>query len=161
MKKRLVLLALLVSGFAPFTTAQTPSGDSSPAAPAKSGAARANVTPKKESTTKDAPKIAGTVLTRPDGTFLGLTLVEGKFKLSFYDKERKPRAVDVLRATARWPNLHGPGQNRAVLIPAGDGTHLLAPQFVRGPYAFKLFLTLVKSEDGAEPTENYTVDFRG
>lgn len=131
------------------------------AQPAPKAPAPARPTPGKADAKKEEPKIEGTVLNRPDGTFLGLTLVEGKFKLAFYDKEKKPMPVNVLRATARWPNPHGPGQNRAVLNPAGDGTYLLAPQFVRGPYAFKLFLTLVTSEDPAAPTENYTVNFRG
>ncbi len=44
--------------------------------------------------------------------------------------------------------------------PAGDGTYLLGAQFVRGPYSFKLFVTLILSEDGAR-TETYSVDFRG
>lgn len=109
---------------------------------------------------KEEPKIEGTVIERPNGTFLGLTLHEGKYKLSFYDKEKKPMRADALRAVARWPNPHGPGQNRTVLNPAGDGTYLLGALFVRGPHAFRLFLVVVKSDDGQD-VENYTVEFRG
>jgi hypothetical protein len=106
--------------------------------------------------------IEGTVLNRPNGHFLGLTLQDGKYKLTFYDKMKKPEKVDVTRATARWPNKHGPGDNRAILNPAGDGTFLMAAQFVRGPHSFKLFLTLLQGDgDEAKSVESYTVDFRG
>lgn len=157
MKLRLILIAAMILGFG-VVQAQTPAPTPpAKAAPSKTAPGKAKPAPKKE----EPLKIEGTVLSRPDGTFLGLTLSEGKFKLAFYDKERKPMPVNVLRATARWPNLHGPGQNRAVLTPGGDGSFLIAPQFVRGPHAFKLFLTLIKSEDPGAPTETYTVDFRG
>lgn len=148
MKTRLVLLFVLMFG------------GSLLAQPTRPAPAPAKPTPGKADAKMEEPKIEGTVLHRPDGTFLGLSLVEGKFKLAFYGKDRKPMPANVLRATARWANPQGSGQNRAVLNPAGDGTYLLAPQFVRGPYAFKLFLTLVANEEGPA-TENYTVDFRG
>lgn len=107
-------------------------------------------------------KIEGTALNRPNGTFLGLTLEGGKYKLAFYDKKKKPMKVDVTRATARWPNKHGPGDNRTILNPAGDGTYLMGAQFVRGPHAFKLFITLLQGEGSeAKAVENYTVDFQG
>lgn len=106
--------------------------------------------------------IEGMTLARPNGHFLGLKLEGGKYKLTFYDKKKKPEKVDVTRATARWPNMHGPGDNRTVLNPAGDGTFLMGAQFVRGPYAFKLFITLLKGEGNeAVGVETYTVDFRG
>lgn len=154
MKSRLVLLFLAVLGSATLV-AQT-----APRPPASKGAAPAKQETKKEEPKKDEPKIEGTVLNRPDGTFLGLTLQDGKYKLAFYDKEKKPMPVNVLRATARWPNLHGPGQNRTVLNPAGDGTFLLGAQFVRGPHSFRLFLTLIAQEN-AEAGESYSFDFRG
>lgn len=106
--------------------------------------------------------IEGTTLSRPNGHFLGLTLESGKYKLTFYDKKKKPERVDVTRATARWPNMHGPGDNRTIMNPAGDGTYLMGAQFVRGPHAFKLFITLLRGEGNeAVGVETYTVDFRG
>jgi hypothetical protein len=106
--------------------------------------------------------IEGMTLARPNGHFLGLTLEGGKYKLTFYDKKKKPEKVDVTRATARWPNMHGPGDNRTIMNPAGDGTFLMGAQFVRGPYAFKLFITLLRGEGNeAVGVETYTVDFRG
>jgi hypothetical protein len=106
--------------------------------------------------------IEGMTLARPNGHFLGLKLEGGKYKLTFYDKKKKPEKVDVTRATARWPNMHGPGDHRTVMNPAGDGTYLMGAQFVRGPYAFKLFITLLRGEGNeAVGVETYTVDFRG
>lgn len=129
-----------------------------PAAPGKAAPAGKKTDAKEE----EMGKIEGTTLNRANGKFLGLTLQDGKFKLTFYDEKKKPAKVDVTRATARWPNKHGPGDNRTILNPSGDGTYLMGAQFVRGPYTFKLFITLLQGEgDAAEAVENYTVDFRG
>ena len=152
MKTLAACLALLTA--VSFVQAQT----TKPAAPAKGTPAAKKAQAKEE----EEGKIEGLALNRPNKHFLGLTLSDGKYKLTFYDKKKKPEKVDVTRALARWPNLHGPGDNRAVLNPAGDGTFLLGSQFVRPPHAFKLFLTLVRGEgDTAETVETYTVDFRG
>lgn len=156
MKTLVACLALLVA--VPFVHAQA----TMPAAPGKAAPAKKADAKKANPKEEAEGKIDGLTLTRPNGHFLGLTLQGGKYKLSFYDKKKKPEKVDVTRATARWPNLHGPGDNRAVLNPAGDGTYLLGTQFVRGPYSFKLYLTLLRGDgDGAQAVENYTVDFRG
>jgi hypothetical protein len=108
---------------------------------------------------EEEPKIPGQVLARANGTFLGLELEQGKFKLSFYDAKKKPMNVDVARAVGRWPNVHGPGSNRTVLNPNSEGNALVGAQFVRGPYVFNLILVLIK-EDG-ETAESYSVPFRG
>jgi len=106
-------------------------------------------------------KIEGTELARPNGLYLGLTLADGKFKLTFYDKKKKAGKVDVTRGLVRWANVHGPGDNRAVLNPDGASS-LVAPQFVRPPYVFKIFLSLLKGDgDAAEVVESYVIDFRG
>ncbi len=106
--------------------------------------------------------IDGTTIARANGHFLGLKLEGGKYKLTFYDKKKKPEKVDVTRATARWPNMHGPGDNRTILNVAGDGTFLMGAQFVRGPHSFKLFITLLRGEGNeAVAVESYTIDFRG
>lgn len=146
MKTTLLLCCALLAAL-PLTAQTAPGrpGPKSPAAKTEGG---------------EQAEIPGTVITRPDGTFLGLTLEDGKYKLAFYDKEKKPMPVNVLRATARWPNLHGPGQNRTVLNRAGDGTYLLGSQFVRGPFAFRLFLTLITSET-TDSAETYSLEFKG
>ena len=143
----------------PAQTTPAPAAPAALAAPAKP----ADKTAKKDAKKAEEKegKIVGQALNRANGTFLGLTLEEGKFKLTFYDKKKKPMAVDVTRAIARWPNVHGPGDNRTVLNPAGPNA-LLGAQFVRGPYSFKLFITLLKGEgDAAQAVETFTVDFRG
>jgi hypothetical protein len=108
---------------------------------------------------EEAPaKIEGIVLNRPDGGFLGLTLVDHKFKLSFYDAKKKPAKVDVARATARWPVRYSIYDERTVLNPNEDGTALTSPKYVRPPYSFKLYLTLIPLEEGQQ-VESYVIDF--
>lgn len=150
MKLRSAFLLLLVLGTALSLLAQP-----APQVPGRTPANKAGKGAKAEE-----PKIEGTVLNRPDGTYLGLTLHEGKYKLAFYDREKKPMPVNVLRAVARWPNLQGSGQLRTVLNPAGDGTYLLGTHFVRGPHSFRLILVLVTRETEDE-AESYSIDFRG
>jgi hypothetical protein len=123
-----------------------------PAAPGK-----AAPTVKKE---EPLPKIPGTEIARPNGTFLGLEVVGGNFKLTFYDKKKKPMAIDVTRATARWPNPRAPGDNRTVLN--GSGTALVGSKPVVPPYTFNVYLTLLQGEgETAKAVENYVVQFRG
>lgn len=137
-------------------SAQTPAKTAAPKAPAAK-AAPAGKVEKKEA---PLPKIPGTEIARANGTFLGLEVVGGNFKLSFYDKKKKPMAVDVTRATARWPNPRSPGDNRTVLN--GSGTALVGQKPVIPPYTFNVFLTLLQGEgDEAKAVENYTVHFRG
>ena len=109
---------------------------------------------------EELPKIPGTVINRPNGTFLGLEVVGGNFKLTFYDKKHKPMAVDVTRATARWPNPRSPGDNRTVLN--GSGAALVGQKPVVPPFKFNVFLTLLVGEgEDAKAVENYTVAFKG
>ena len=42
-------------------------------------------------------------IARPNGTFLGIRVVDNVWRLTFYDKKRKPMAPDVNRAALRWP----------------------------------------------------------
>ena len=128
-----------------------------PKAPAGKAATTAKKVEKKK---EELPKIPGTVVNRPNGTFLGLEVVGGNFKLTFYDKKHKPMAVDVTRATARWPNPRSPGDNRTVLN--GSGSALVGAKPVVPPYTFNVYLTLLVGEgEGAKAVENYTVAFRG
>ena len=121
-------------------------------APAKPGAAA-----------KEEPElvIPGITLTRKNGDFIGLELADGNFKLSFYDKNKKPIACDVAQATARWNPSYKKGDERRVLNPSGDGKTLVSnPPVVRPPYNFKLFLTLL-SDDGQVVESFPAIDFRG
>jgi hypothetical protein len=127
----------------------------------KSDAKKADAKAKK----KEEPpaKIAGLEISRGAKGFLGLELVEGTFKLSFYDVKKKLVVPDVARAALRWDVKYKVGPERSVLNPSGDGKSLSSPKTVRPPYAFKLFITLLKEAAEGEDAagESFTVDFRG
>ncbi len=108
--------------------------------------------------TEKTPKIKGIVLERPNGEFLGLTLEDHHFVLSFYNSKKKPTEVDVARATARWPVNYLPHPEFTVLNPNADGTALTSPKYVRPPYAFKLYLFLF-DRGSDKSVEHYIIDF--
>src|SRR5882757_10913630 len=115
--------------------------------PAKPGPAPA----KQEDTAKpegDEPEltIPGVSVPRANGGFIGITIDDSGFKLSFYDKKKKPVDCDVARATARWKPNYKIGEERRVLNPSGDGKTLTSTP-VRPPYQFKLYLTLLSEDD--------------
>ena len=159
------LMQAQTPGAATPTDAKAPAIEvAAPKAPAAKATATtpAKTTPakKEEKKKEELPKIPGTVINRPNGTFLGLEVVGGNFKLTFYDKKHKPMAVDVTRATARWPNPRAPGDNRTVLN--GSSTALVGAKPVIPPYNFNVFLTLLAGEgEEAKAVENYTVAFKG
>jgi hypothetical protein len=108
------------------------------------------------------PPIPGTVINRTNGTFLSLKLVSGNFVLSFYDKKHKLMAVDVTRATARWPNNRSalPKDYRTVLN--GSGTSLVGQRPVLPPFNFPVTFNLLQGDgDDAKVVETYTVTFAG
>jgi hypothetical protein len=128
------------SGFSP----RPPPAPPAPAAPDKK--------PEKE------PEIAGFVIPRAKGGFLGLTLENSNFKLAFYDGKKLPVPANVTRATARWVVHYSVFDERTILTPAADGMALISTKFVRPPYLFKLYLTLIV-EGSTEPPESYTIDY--
>ena len=91
--------------------------------------------------------------------FLGLQVVGGNFKLSFYDEKKKPVDADFSRALLRWPVRYQPADMRTMLNVAGDGKSLTSGTFVRPPYGFQLFITLLGKDD-ADKTESYSVNFQ-
>lgn len=109
---------------------------------------------------KEEPPIPGIVIARPgpDGNQLGLTIENGTFKLSFYDKKRKPIPIDVTRALARWNPPYKAIPEQTVLNPLESGKALGDGLIVRPPYAFKLHLILMKGEgDDEQAVETYVV----
>ena len=126
-------------------------------APAKPVDPKAAKTPPKKEVKKEIVyTIPGITIARANGTWLGLEVENGVFKLSFYDKKKKPAAVDVTRASARWPNPRAPGDNRTVLNVSG--TALVGQKPVIPPYTFIVFITLLQGEgDDAKAVENYSV----
>lgn len=104
--------------------------------------------------------IPGMTIARPNGTFLGFELVDGKFKVSFYDKKKKPMAVDVDGGLVRWPNVRGSGDQRSPLNVSG--TALVAVKIAPPPYNYTVYITLLKGDgDAAKAVESYNVMFRG
>jgi len=133
-----------------------------PAAPAKKDA-------KKDGKKEEMGKIEGQEIARGEGRFLGLELVGGKFKLSFYNAKKKPVVPDVSRAVLRWDPKYKLGVERSVLVPSGNA--LVGDKFVRPPYNFNLTIVLLRDDapaptpaaDGttAEPAgETFVIPFR-
>jgi len=122
--------------------------------PAKPGAK-----PKIEDKKEAEPVIPGVAIPRPNGTFLGLQVADGFFKLSFYTAKKKPMAVDVTRAAVRWPNnRNATGPNRDVLNLSGEA--LVGNKKVLPPLTVTVFLTLLKGDgDDAKAVEEYVVAF--
>ena len=153
MKANVVFAGLLfATGLVHATTPPVKSSTPPPVAPAKAAAKKP--APKIE----EEPKIDGVTIPRSQGGFLGLSVDNGTFKLSFYDENKKAVAADVTRATARWNASHKIGDDRTVLNPGPDGKSLIGGKPVRPPFVFKVFLTLLKGEgEEAAAVENYTV----
>lgn len=166
MKKLLTLLAALLAAGLSSAESNTPATKTGPGTTtAATSAAKATdpKAPTKNAKKKEVePKIPGVVINRPNGTYLGLEVVGAKFKLSFYDKKKKPMAIDVTRATARWPNTRSAAVawNFTVLNP--DGKALVGAKPALPPFAWNVYLTLLQGEgDGAKAVETYTVPFHG
>jgi hypothetical protein len=101
-------------------------------------------------------KIEGIEIARGSG-FLGIQLVEGTFKLSFYNAKKKPVAPDVSRANLSWKVKYQSLPEKTVLNP--DGKALTSAKVVKQPYTFPLTIILVKGEGDDMTTETFTVDF--
>lgn len=130
-----------------------------PAAPrAGPGATPAKTPAAAEKKQEEVPKIDGQTIPRPNGTFLGLQVVNGNFVLTFYDKEKKKTKVDAARATLRWPVRYQPTDERTVLNPGAAST-LTSAKGVRPPLNFKVYLSLFV-EGSETATESYVVDYR-
>jgi hypothetical protein len=164
MKTFAVLAATLAFTMAALAQSSPPSSGGlridldQPAAPKKEA-------PKKDGKKKDdgkkkeepPAKIEGIEIPHGKG-FMGIQLVNGTFKLSFYDDKKKPVKPDVTRAALRWKVNYQPADERTVLNSDG-GTALTSPKIVKPPYTFKLNVTLIKGEGDDAASEFLTVDF--
>ncbi len=164
-------LGVLVASLSAQTPALPPEANQPAKAPAR---IVLPATPAKDAAKKEAPKAAPKAPAKKDeigkidgqeiprgGGFLGLQIVNGNFKLTFYDAKKKPTAPDVARAALRWDAKYKVGNERVVLLPAGDGKSMTAAKAIRPPYMFKLFITLIKEgADESAPGETLVVDFR-
>lgn len=137
-------------------TAQTPP------ATGKAKAPSAAPTPPPAKKKAPEPKIEGMEVLRGEMGYLGVAIVGGQFKITFYDKKKAPVVADVHRALLRWDPKYKQGQERVVLNRTEDGKALTAPKAIRPPHIFKLFITLMKKSETGEDkaTETYTIDYR-
>jgi hypothetical protein len=109
---------------------------------------------------EEEPKIPGTSIKRDNGTWLGLEVVGGNYKRSFYDEKKKPMSPDVTRASARWPDPRGRGDDRTILNRSGNA--LVGAKVVLPPFVFNVYMTLLQGEgDEAKAVESYVIPFRG
>jgi len=125
--------------------------------PAKQAPAKQEETAKPEGEEPE-PTIEGVSAPRANGGFIGVTVNEAGFKVSFYDKKKKPVDCDVARAAVRWNPGYKIGEERRVLNPSGDGKSLTSSS-VRAPYNFRFYLTLL-NENG-ESVESFVLNLKG
>lgn len=103
------------------------------------------------------PPLEGTVVERPSGGFLQVTMQDSSLVLRFYDKKRAPLPADVDRAAIRIvPASRKP--ERVVIARSDDGMSLDKGRPIRAPHVFKLFIGLFRGTSD-EAVESYTVDF--
>jgi hypothetical protein len=145
-------------------TPVAPASKDAKAAPAKD-AKDAKKDPKKDAKKKEEEmgKTEGMEIARAGGGFLGVRVVDGLWRVTFYNAKRKPTPPDVARIALRWDAKYKVGEERVVLNPGPDANSMTHPKVVRPPLTFKLFITLLASSpDGTDAaSENYTIDFRG
>ena len=141
-----------------------PAAETTPVNPKPADPTPAPVVPppakKIEKTKPKEPVIPGMTLVRPNGTFIGFEAIDGKFKLSFYDKKKKPMAVDVSGGLARWANTRGPGDIRSPLNISG--TSMITAKPALPPFNYNVYITLLEGEgESAKAVETYVIQFRG
>jgi hypothetical protein len=103
-------------------------------------------------------EIAGLEIPRAAGGFIGVTVEGVRLVVKFYDADKKPVAVDVARATARWNPINKTGEVRSVLNPSSDGQSLGSTPVLQPPHVFKVYLTLLNAKGDA--VESFVADLR-
>lgn len=164
MKIPAAFATLLVAAASGLAQSPAPAPKTNMPAPAPAASTKKAPAPAPAKKKEEPPgKIEGMEIARGDKGFLGLQIVNGTFKLSFYDTKKKPIAPDVTRAALRWDPRNRVGQERAVLTADGSNA-LTSAKNIRPPYSFKLFITLLKDAGGenadAPAGETLVVDFR-
>jgi hypothetical protein len=112
---------------------------------------------------KPEPVIPGMTVERKTGDGLfGIEIKDGNFKLSFYDKDKKPVAGNYDRALLRWAVTYKRADERLMLNASSDGKFLTSSRIIRAPYNFLLFITLIGPEGSSDEVESetYAVNFR-
>ena len=155
---RFVTLGMMLFSAAVCAAQTAPAVDPKKAAPKTAPAAAAKKDDKKKKA-DEMGKIEGMELARGTG-FLGVQIVNGVFKLTAYDAKKKPVAADFTRVVLRWSVPYQKNVERTQLT-AGSGVGVFTSEkIVKPPYAFKLFITLLKGDADDAPGEAFTLDFR-
>jgi hypothetical protein len=102
------------------------------------------------------PQLPGMVIPRARGGFLAVEVSGGNFKVTFYDAKKLLTEVDAARAGVRWRAVGIINERHGVLLPSSDNKALIGNVFVKPPFTFKLYLTLLAENNTA--LENYVVD---
>jgi len=109
---------------------------------------------------KESAAIPGIVIARKSQQgYLGLDLVDFKYKLTFYGEDKKPLKADFPRALFRWSKVNGSGSERYILSAGSESSVLTSPRNVPPPYNFRLFIVLIDNDEETE-SETYVVWFR-
>jgi hypothetical protein len=117
-----------------------------------------------------AGKISGMPVRRHNGTWLGIQLTAGNFRVTFYDKNRNPMAADATSVVLSWTTpktgTYAPPPISTQLFPLTD----ISSVFTNGyyvPYSHAMNLRIILSVPASDPsalspdTEVYYARFTG
>lgn len=142
------------TGTVPASSAEKSATKAAPGKAAPGGKPQPAPAPKEETPAEIV--LPGVVKPRPSGGFLSVQVVDGKLQISFYDAKKRQVPADVPRAAARWRSNRKVSEERSVLNPSSDGKTLTSIGFVRPPFVFKVYLTLLSEEGTA--VESHVID---
>jgi hypothetical protein len=124
------------------------------------GGVSARPTPTPTPTEEPEGEVAGTVVARTGGGWLGVEVKDRTFRLTFYNAKKQPVPADATSVVLRWPVRYQPNDERTELLPTDDPAVLASAYAVKGPLLFKLHITLLV-EGKTDAPESYVIDFRG
>jgi hypothetical protein len=115
-------------------------------------------------------KITGLPVHRHNGTWLGILLSAGNFRVTFYDKNKEPMAADATSVVLSWTTpktgTYAPPPISTQLYPLTDITSVFTNSFYVA-YSHSMNLRIVLSVPSSDPnalspdTEVYNVKFTG
>jgi hypothetical protein len=113
-------------------------------------------------------KISGLPVHRHNGTWLGIQLSAGNFRVTFYDKNKDPMAADATSVVLSWTTpktgTYAPPPSSTQLFPLADISSVLTNSFYvpySHPMSIKITLIVPASDPSAlsPATETYNVKF--
>ncbi|MSU66607.1 MAG: hypothetical protein EXS38_11010 [Opitutus sp.] len=133
MKTIFALLVLLVVAGSLLGQPRLPEKKTAPVAKDAAGTPAAPA--EKDTKKKEEPpaKIEGMEIARSGGGFLSLQIVNGTFKMSFYDAKKKATRPNVARAILRWDGKYKAPPERVVLLPGGGSNSFISERTVTPP----------------------------